>query len=357
MSRVANGRPLRFSAIMMLGWVAIRLVGQEAVTPPVQRPYADTPSKPSPLLPQALLASSAVATLPRWERLTTQPPPYIAARMKITQCAPPPPRPSTNGAIPVDLMDFITFSVAFSNRHYASDPDYMDLFQAPTAIPSPLMAQQTTPDRWRAAAWLLWRPGSARPSGTVPTGQLGGSQAGLRVDYDLTPGTASRTTAYGRLTSAFGRPAAPEGAVGLSIQPMRAIPISVAVERRIALGDGARNANAIMVAGGFGPAAIGPAVLAEGYSQAGIVGFSRGDAFIDGKFSLSTPLAQSPFRVGVALSGGAQPGASRLDIGPEMQFRLPLPQVAARIGIEWRERIAGDARPGSGLAITLAADF
>jgi hypothetical protein len=97
--------------------------------------------------------------------------------------------------------------------------------------------------------------------------------------------------------------------------------------------------------------------VAEGYGQAGIVGFRRGDAFIDGKFSLSTPVAQSPFRVGAALSGGAQPGVSRLDIGPELQFRLPLPNVGARIAIEWRERIAGGARPGSGLAITLAADF
>jgi hypothetical protein len=61
--------------------------------------------------------------------------------------------------------------------------------------------------------------------------------------------------------------------------------------------------------------------------------------------------------LGVALSGGAQPGVSRLDIGPQLQIRLPLPQGGARLSVEWRERIAGDAKPGSGLAITLAADF
>ena len=254
-------------------------------------------------------------------------------------------------------MDFITVAVAFNNRHYASDPDYMNGFQAPTASPSPLLAEQKTPDRWRAAAWLLWRAGGTSTSGTVPTGQLGGSQAGLRVEYDLTPRASSRMVAYGRLTGALQRPAAPEGAIGVSIQPVRAVPISLAVERRIAMGTGARNANAVMVVGGFGPAAIAPAVLAEGYAQAGVVGFKRRDAFIDGKFSLSTPLGQSPICIGAALSGGAQPGVGRLDIGPQVQFRLPLRQVGARIAVEWRERIAGDARPGSGLAITLAADF
>ncbi|NML11439.1 hypothetical protein HHL08_14995 [Sphingobium sp. AR-3-1] len=357
MIRTANGRPLRFFAMVMMGWVAIRLASQEAILPPVQQPYADGRPVPAPapaLLPQAVLASSAVATLPRLETLSSQPLPHIAPRTKTETFGPP---PSSNAAMPVDLMDFISFTVAFANRHYASDPEYMSRFQTPTASPSPLITEQKTPDRWRAAAWLLWRPGGARPSGTVPTGQLGGSQTGLRVDYDLTPRASSSTVAYGRLTRALQRPTASEGAVGLSIQPMRAIPISVAVERRIALGNGARNANAVMAVGGFGPVVIAPGVVAEGYGQTGIVGFRRGDAFIDGKFSLSTPLGQSPIRVGAALSGGAQPGVSRLDIGPLVQFRLPLPTVGARIAIEWRERIAGGARPGSGLAITLAADF
>lgn len=360
MIRTANGRPLRFFAMVMMGWVAIRLASQEAVLLPVQQPYADGRPVPAPapaLLPQAVLASSAVATLPRLETLASQPLPHIAPRTKTETFGPPPPPPSTNAAMPVDLMDFISFTVAFANRHYASDPEYMSRFQTPTASPSPLITEQKTPDRWRAAAWLLWRAGGARPSGTVPTGQLGGSQTGLRVDYDLTPRASSSTVAYGRLTRALQRPTASEGAVGLSIQPMRAIPISLAVERRIALGNGARNANAVMAVGGFGPVAIAPAIVAVGYGQTGIVGFRRGDAFIDGKFSLSTPLGQSPIRVGAALSGGAQPGVSRLDIGPELQFRLPLPTVGARIAIEWRERIAGGARPGSGLAITLAADF
>ncbi|WP_088183740.1 hypothetical protein [Sphingobium sp. Z007] len=361
MSRTANGRPLRFFAMMMMGWIALRLMGHHAGTLPPQPSYADADNAPrSVLLPTVVLASTAVAALPQPPRLAVERLPHIATRTTKEKIGPPSARPSAaadNAAMPVDLMDFITFTVAFANRHFASDPDYISRFQAPTASPAPFPAAQKTPDRWHAAAWQLWRPGGANPGGAIATGQLGGSQAGLRVDYDLTPRAASRTIAYSRVTSALQRPTVPEAAVGLSIQPVRAIPVSVAVERRIALGNGARNANAVMAVGGFGPVAIAPTVVAEGYGQAGVVGFKRGDVFIDGKFSLSTPLAQSPFRVGAAMSGGAQPGVSRLDIGPEVQFRLPLRHVGARIAVEWRERIAGQARPGSGLAITLAADF
>ncbi|KQN05030.1 hypothetical protein ASE85_06855 [Sphingobium sp. Leaf26] len=221
----------------------------------------------------------------------------------------------------------------------------------------PLLRKTATADRWHAGAWLLWRAGGSVGSKTVTAGQLGGSQAGLRLDYDLAPHAATRMTAYGRATSALHRPAAPEGAVGLAIQPVRSLPISLATERRIALGVGGRNANAVMAVGGFGPTAIAPSLMTEAYVQTGFVGFRQRDAFIDGKFSLTTPLSATPLRLGIALSGGAQPGASRLDIGPELQIRLPLPQNNARLSVEWRQRIAGHARPGSGLAVTLAADF
>ena len=189
-------------------------------------------------------------------------------------------------------------------------------------------------------------------------GRLGGSQAGVRIDYDFTPAARSRTIAYVRATAALNRPASPEAAIGVALQPARTVPVSIAAERRIALGSGGRNANAVMVVGGFGPSPVGDSpLLAEAYAQAGMVGLHRRDAFIDGKFSLLSPVGTSPLRIGGALSGGAQPGVARIDIGPEVQFRLPLPQIATRISVEWRERIAGRAAPASGLAVTLAADF
>ncbi|MDO7834287.1 hypothetical protein Q4610_04440 [Sphingobium sp. HBC34] len=360
MTGAAHSRPLRFFALLMLGWIAIRLAGQDGA-PPLPPPMLALPARPSLtrlLNPPVALAASA-APMPL--KLAKRGPGRWAFPAHVRAAAAPPrlQTATTRQEVDtiVDMMAFIHFAMGFANRHYASDDDYMSGFQ-PTAAPVPILApMRAKPDRWRVGSWLLWRPGGVTSGDAVTPGRLGGSQAGLRVDYELTPRAKSRTVAYGRITSALQHPAAPETAVGLAIQPIRTIPVSLAAERRIALGRGARNANAVMAVGGFGPSAIGHSIEAEGYAQAGIVGFRRGDRFIDGKVSLLSPIGQSPVRVGAALSGGAQPYVSRLDIGPELQLRLPLPQASARVSVEWRQRIAGNARPGSGIAITLATDF
>jgi len=255
-------------------------------------------------------------------------------------------------AVPTPMDDLTTPDPARAVTSPYSSPARSPAPAVPLTLPNLRGA-----DRWRASAWLLWRDGSANSASIVTAGRLGGSQAGFRLDYDLTPASTGRAAAYGRVTAALNQPASPEGAVGLAWQPSRTIPISIAAERRIALGKGARDANAVLAVGGFGPTPVALGLEAEAYAQAGVVGFHRRDLFADGKFSLLSPVRGAPFRVGASLSGGAQPGVERVDIGPEVQLRLPLPQVAARISVEWRERIAGQASPPSGFAVTLGADF
>lgn len=353
------GQPLRFFALLMIGWTAVRVAahyGPPGIPlPTVHRPAPviaaarlspsvtaiQSPS-PSPLRPKA----AALIKAPRFPLLTA------------TRAAPSPrPFHTFDQGAAAKLLASIHFTASFANRHFASD----DMGSAPTAIARPISLPPSQKnahgDRWRGSAWLLWRPGQASPSDVAPVGRLGGSQAGLRLDYALAPASPLRPAAYARLTSALERPTAPEGAIGLAIQPFPALPIGFAVERRIKLGDGARNAMALLAVGGFGPTRIAPGIDAEAYAQAGMVGFHRQDAFIDGKLSLLSPVADTPFRIGASISGGAQPNVERLDIGPELQVRLPLPQTAARLSIEWRERIAGKAAPRSGLTVTLAADF
>nr|WP_255326307.1 hypothetical protein [Sphingobium sp. EM0848] len=212
-------------------------------------------------------------------------------------------------------------------------------------------------DRWHGSAWFLWRDGGATQADAIAGGKLGGSQAGVRIDFDLTPHSSSRATVYARASAALNRPASPEAALGLAWQPARAVPISFAAERRIALGKGGRNANAVMAVGGFGPTPVLPFLEVEAYAQGGMVGFRSNDLFVDGKMALLSPVRETPVRIGASLSGGAQPHVERLDIGPEIQVRLPIKPVAARLTVEWRERIAGHAAPLSGLAVTLGADF
>lgn len=353
MNEAASGRPVRFFGLVMIGWVAIRLAspagdlfnetmesnGRGAFHPASYLKKGSFPAKRDEPLPWRKVAE------PRLEQR------HAAHPM------PAPALPTTGGTMETKYTVIPIAAEARPIVQAASETG-----EAPPAInPAPALplalARPASVDRWRGSAWLLWRDGSAPRADAVTGGRLGGSQAGVRLDFDLNPHASSRATAYARASAALNSPASAEGALGMAWQPARAVPISFAAERRIALGKGGRNANAVMAVGGFGPAQVAPSLEVEAYAQGGMVGFRSNDFFIDGKMSLLAPVSHSPLRIGASLSGGAQPQVERLDIGPELQVRLPLKPVAARLGIEWRERIAGRAAPASGLAVTLGADF
>lgn len=216
---------------------------------------------------------------------------------------------------------------------------------------------------WSASAWILWRDrGSA--AAIQNYGQLGGAQAGLRVDRQIGAlSGALPLRAYGRLSRALHRPGQAEAATGFSLGMVQeSIAVSLHGERRIKLEEGGRDAFALFMTGGINPLSVTGPVELEGYAQAGIVGLRRRDGFVDGRISLTTPMADiyahghGP-RMGISLSGGVQPGLSRLDIGPVLDMRLPVGSASPRLSVEWRERIAGLARPGSGPVLTLSGDF
>ncbi|MDF0543677.1 hypothetical protein PX699_15100 [Sphingobium sp. H39-3-25] len=213
-------------------------------------------------------------------------------------------------------------------------------------------------DHWQLSAWMLLRRGMDG-NATAGTGQLGASQIGMRIDRELASGGPmdGRLTAYARLSRALIDPASPEGAIGVAMQPMRRLPLTIGLERRIALGDGGRNAMAVVGATGIGPMALPGRMELEGYGQAGMVGVNSRDAFADGRLSLLRPVGHGRIAMGLGLSGGAQPQVARLDIGPEVRARLPVAGGMIRLDAGWRARVAGKARPGSGPAITLAGSF
>lgn len=352
MSREPGGRPLRFFALLAIGWVAVRLASQ---------PWAvDIAPGSPPALSVAGVAPLAVAAPFTNTISTLKPIPRFGPNVaKISL-----PTGQNDDGMILDLMHFIHVSNAFANRHYGSgiadDPPGEGIATGPVQpAPAPLLPPaplQQASDRWRASAWILWRPdGSGNDLARL--GRLGGSQAGIRIDREIAAPGSSRLAAYARATTALQPPAAPEAALGVALQPGRSLPVTVAVERRTALGDGGRNAMAAYVAGGFGPTPVFGSLQASGYAQAGVVGVRQRDAFVDGKFSLLATLPKSLLKLGGSLSGGAQPGVHRVDIGPEAQMRLSLPATTARLSLEWRERIAGRAAPSSGLALTLASDF
>lgn len=212
---------------------------------------------------------------------------------------------------------------------------------------------------WSLGSWLYLRDGdSAAEGGIAAASQLGGSQAGLRLGYGF--GESGRVRAYGRATMAVRRPEQREIAFGIAFAPLARVPVDLAIERRVAIGGEGRNGLAAMVSGGVGDVALPGGFRLDAYGQAGVVGARRGDGFVDGAVVVDRRLGtdnRAPLRLGALAAGAAQPGASRVDVGPRLTLRLPQVGAGSRIALDWRQRVAGDARPESGLALTLATDF
>jgi hypothetical protein len=220
----------------------------------------------------------------------------------------------------------------------------------PLSVPldpgSPAASQRS---RFNLSAWLLAR-GDVAP-GLAAAGQLGGSQAGVRARLALTQHLHLAARLSGPLQTGLGK----ETAIAIDVRPIASAPITFTVERRIALDRGGRDAFGIGAFGGF-DRELAPQLRLDGYAQAGLVGLKRRDAYVDGALRAEREvLHRSGLRVGFGVGtwGGAQPGAARLDVGPQLVARIS----GFRLGAEWRQRVAGDARPGSGPVVSLGADF
>jgi hypothetical protein len=98
----------------------------------------------------------------------------------------------------------------------------------------------------------------------------------------------------------------------------------------------------------------------EGYAQAGYVGGRFATAFVDGQARIDrlvARLGKSEVRAGAGVWGGAQKHAARLDVGPSATASFRLGETQSRVALDYRVRIAGDAAPKSGPALTISAGF
>jgi hypothetical protein len=208
-------------------------------------------------------------------------------------------------------------------------------------------------NHWSLDLWLVARGGSNDGAG-FGGGELGGSQAGARFAYALD--RRHRLAAYARIDTPLSGPGE-EAAFGLDWQPT-ALLVRAVVETRVPL-DGGRAVTAAGLVGGFGPT-VEHGLRLEGYGQAGIISRHGGEGFADGAVRATRPigrLAGINFDLGGGAWGGAQRGASRLDLGPTLGATIPIATHAIRVAVDWRERVAGNARPGSGPALTIGASF
>ena len=151
-----------------------------------------------------------------------------------------------------------------------------------------------------------------------------------------------------------GRGTAAQAVLGLELQPSRAVPLVIAIDRYAALGSKARNAWALRVSGGAEGLPVGRGLEASFYGQAGVIGLHARDGYADGWVKAQAPLVDRG-RVravaGAAVWAGAQPGASRVDIGPTASLSARIGRARVGATVDYRIRAAGNARPGNGPAM------
>jgi hypothetical protein len=222
-----------------------------------------------------------------------------------------------------------------------------------TTVPQqslPQAALKARLDRLQLSAWALLR-GRPGPASLATGGTLGGSQAGARLTYYVTPLLAASL----RSSTPVGGARGGEIAAGVRVTPFRSIPISLTAERRQAIGrtGGGRSAFAMFIEGGVYQRPMPWGFELDAYAQAGVVGARRRDLFADGGLTMTKPLF-GRYSAGLGMWGGVQPGIYRVDVGPRVSMRV---RNNMRVHLDWRQRLAGNAEPGSGPAVTLAADF
>ena len=380
MARRINARrdapALRFLLLCVGGWVLIRVMMAWNPAPPLPPRDAMPWSAPSPFVaseasldgsPSRFLRQDDPATRVR----TNSPPAFAAAAARLSDASAKAAGQAGYGALGADLH---SLRLALMARLLPSPPGGVARSAAATggALWFPLApAAHAEPGQgkpfwirrqlsgWSLGGWLYLREGSARaPEAIGAASQLGGSQAGLRLGYGF--GDAGRARAYGRATIAVQRPQQREIAFGLAFAPLAHLPLDVAIEQRFAAGKEGRTALAMMASGGVSDVALPAGFRLDAYAQAGVVGLHRRDGFADGAVVIDRrvgPDDTSPLRLGGLAAGAVQPGAARIDVGPRLTLRLPQVGEGSRIALDWRQRVAGDARPESGLALTLASDF
>lgn len=338
--------PLRFLAVVIGGWIGMRAamlapdwspraisvkVASVAATAdaagPINEPlavFAHTSMRPNPVAdsansgrPDRAPPLRTRASVPQTERAASAPPPELAWAGRTARRAT---EPSSAETGPL----------------------------GPTALPAAPIGER----RFAGSAWIFVRQGSGAQ--LVPGGMLGGSQIGGRITYRLNHEPGRPLSLSARFYSPLNERRAAEAALGVEWKPVSALPIRLLAERRQAVGSRGRSAFSLLGYGGVSEVPVGPARL-DAYAQAGMVGLKRRDLFADGSVQLGVPMGA--FKLGGGLWGAAQPGVERLDIGPQISVRLPVPGANLRLSADWRMRVAGDAAPASGPSITLATDF
>lgn len=330
-----SSRPLRALVLLLVGWAGARTYILWPDTPIIPRAG---PAKPDTSMVTIAEATEAPLIRPAFA------PPQSSLVIFAARHSPL--------AIASLLRDAVGPAPIRSASSSPPTPARLLAKERPATMPTAILptaaitAPSASSGRLSLSAWLLTRGGAAGP-GNAAT--LGGSQAGVRVFY------AVGTTGFGvtgRLSTAL-RGKNSEGSAGIGWRSER---FGVLAERRFALSGAGRDDYALIAYAGLYDVALPFRFKLDGYAQGGFVGLKRRDGFADGAGRVEREIiALDSIRLGAGggLWAAAQPHVSRVDAGPQLvaHFRN------FRLAGEYRLRIAGNASPGSGPALSLGADF
>ncbi|MBB3941805.1 hypothetical protein GGR91_000027 [Sphingorhabdus rigui] len=235
-----------------------------------------------------------------------------------------------------------------------TDPD------AVTPIGAPLPNPQA-PQGFEVYAYSFWRHGSS-PAGTLGNGQYGASQSAVIaaipvLRFSGNPGL-SRLSMAGRISVAHGSVRERELAAGVRWRPVARIPVQIIAERRFR--QDRPDAFAALVAGGQSGVKLPLRFRLDGYGQAGFVSGQGGGPFADVAVQAHRPIAQSQrasFAIGAGVWGGGQDNVMRVDVGPNIRANVTTRGAVLQLDASWRWRVAGQAQPGHGPAVTLSTSF
>jgi hypothetical protein len=330
-----RGRPLRFVAIVAIGWASTRtiMLWPVGATLPeaIEAAFPLRSAEAAPFVAPAVRPGRALLPTP----VTALPATMLLPREPIAPRGDP-------ARINLAMLGLVSFA-----REEAVGVPPGVLPRRP--LPPVMLPERAQPERWSGSAWLVTRRGAAS-SGAM----LGGDQAGLRIAYH--PGSG-RIALFARLTAPLaGR--GKELAAGIDWQPTPA-PVRIIAEYRAGL-DGTPGGPALGVVAGVYGVPLPLDFSLEGYGQAGAIARDRVDSFADGALRVTREVAtvgDARLALGAGAWGAAQREAARVDMGPTAVATVPIGISAVRVAIDWRERVAGDARPGSGPALSVGADF
>ena len=358
---------LRFLGVVVIAWAGVRAASLGLVPslgtfpspaaaattrlPPIVETQFTPPLPPSPAPPMAAGTYGAYPAYPSYGAYPQPiPVPYYYPMPARTADRAGQSRPSAWDQIapsPRPLYDGWAIAEPFPMTQVASTAaGARQLSAPPTAVSAPPLQRL---DRLQLSAWALLR-GSWGPGALAPGGTLGGSQAGARLTYNFTRSLSASL----RSSSSIGGVRYAEVAAGLRWKPLASVPIALNLERRQALNRwGGRSAFALFAEGGLYQQPVFGLGDLDLYAQGGVVGLKSRDYFLDGGATITRPLWRN-FSAGLGVWGGIQPGLYRVDAGPRLTMNVGR---GIRVHADYRQRLAGEAAPPSGPALTVASDW